>query len=531
MPNDTHVRWLLEGETAWNSKRRSQTFYPDFSFADIYESFHKANKLDHNDRVPLNRFDLSDANFVGATLKNVDFMETKLCRAKLGVKSLQGTNFSQADLTEAEFGSYYFRGIEFGYSTLKDTNLSHADLEGADLVGSQFWKAKLYPKDDVKVNSSPLMDVKENITSIAEFLEQCRVISNHDENSTLYFRGERDYRWKLSPSVMRPSHGGQFKLRPREGEMLRELISRRPDDFRGMTSALEQLVIAQHHGLKTRLLDVTRNPCVALFSACDERDPAGIARKNDIDGKLHVFAVPASLMKSFDSDTVSILSNFAKLERNYQGLLLGKTIETIFDEGPGTGFKPLYSEGMRRLYHFIRQEKPQFEKIIDPKDFFRVLLVEPMQSFERIRAQEGAFLISAFHERFESDEVLDNSQGVPIYNHYTFIVPQESKKPILDELSLLNFTRETLYPSLDEVANAITRGLTFVGDQVRTTREDFPEWDTIEDSGAGDGIPAACERCDETGTPRQQFDHMGVTICFACARERSDDLQSEVSQT
>ena len=477
MPNETHIKWLLEGKSAWNTKRRSQTFSPDFSFSNIYEIFREACQLDHNGRVRLDGFDLSDANFNGATLK--------------------------------------------------DTDLTHANLIGADLTGSQFWEAYLYPKYETRVNSIPAMGVNKKITRVAEFIQRCREINSHDKELTLYFRGERDHNWKLYPSVMRPSPDDDFKLRPKEGEMLRELISKRPEDFRGMTSALEQLVIAQHHGLKTRLLDVTRNPCVALFSACDARDPAGRAHKNDMDGELHVFAVPPSLVKSFDSDTVSIIANFAKLERNSQDLLLGKTTEVISDEDSGTEFKPSYSEGMRRLYHFIRQEKPQFEKIIDPKDFFRVFVVEPMQSFERIRAQEGAFLMSAFHERFEHEEIVTRSKGVPIYNQYTFIVPQENKKDILDELSLLNFTREILYPSLDEVANAITRRLTAIDEQTNTAREDFPGWNIIETTGAGDGPPTECERCGNPDTPRQQFEHMGVTICHLCASERTGELQAE----
>ena len=61
------------------------------------------------------------------------------------------------------------------------------------------------------------------------------------------------------------------------------------------------------------------------------------------------------------------------------------------------------------------------------------------------------------------------------------------------------------------------------------TDEPSPSWRAIEDTGAGDGLPTECERCGKPGTPRQQFMHMGVTICFVCARERTDELRSEGS--
>ena len=56
---------------------------------------------------------------------------------------------------------------------------------------------------------------------------------------------------------------------------------------------------------------------------------------------------------------------------------------------------------------------------------------------------------------------------------------------------------------------------------------DFPGWEMIEDTGAGDGLPTECERCGKSGTPRQQFEHMGVTICHLCASERAIGLQAE----
>ena len=81
--------------------------------------------------------------------------------------------------------------------------------------------------------------------------------------------------------------------------------------------------------------------------------------------------------------------------------------------------------------------------------------MEPQQSFEKILAQSGAFLISAFHERFEQHEVLQWNSGIPIYHHFMIEVPKDSKQHIINELWLLNVTRETLFPGLDESAKAI----------------------------------------------------------------------------
>ena len=47
--------------------------------------------------------------------------------------------------------------------------------------------------------------------------------------------------------------------------------------------------------------------------------------------------------------------------------------------------------------------------------------------------------------------------------------------------------------------------------------------------GAGDGVATECERCGKPGTLRQQFEYMGVTICYICADERVGELRSEGS--
>ena len=236
--------------------------------------------------------------------------------------------------------------------------------------------------------------------------------------------------------------------------MLDDLMTRQPEAFSGLGSALAQWVLAQHHGLRTRLLDITRNPLVALYNACADHPGE--------DGRLHVFGVPRSLIKPFNSDTVSVLTSFAKLPRAEQNILLGKTPndapDDVFPTKPAdflVGSDPFVKAKMH-LYTIIRQDKPYFAERIDIRDLFRVFVVEPQQSFERVRAQAGAFLASAFHERYERTEVLRWNQDIPIYSHTSLKLPQGQKESVLGDLRLLNVTRESLWPSVDEAARAVT---------------------------------------------------------------------------
>ena len=271
MSNDRHIDWLLEGDTDWNRRRDLDDFCPNFSFDNFPDRFDKANRLDHNGRIPLYRLNLSHAKFMGCNLSNADFFETNLHSARFLGCNLKGANFFQADLTKGQIRSGYLGDTNFSYTILKNTDFVGENLIGTDLSGSRYWRAKLFPDTNDPIRSSSYRIHR--IKNIAELIEICFEIKNRYEGLEIYFRGERDRSWCLSPSVMRPSKDGRFKLRLQEGGMLRGLIANRPEDFLGMNSALEQMVVAQHHGLKTRLLDVTPNPGVALFSACDPETP------------------------------------------------------------------------------------------------------------------------------------------------------------------------------------------------------------------------------------------------------------------
>jgi len=149
---------------------------------------------------------------------------------------------------------------------------------------------------------------KENITyieSVSDFLKKIKNIGAKGKEALFYRGHANEETFNLTPTIYRNN-----KFIQNEHKIYRETIAKVPYDFNGKNT-IESLVLMQHYGVPTRILDLTTNPLVALYFACDDNN------HRNADGEVIVFDIPEESTCYFDSDKVTILANLAKCKSDF----------------------------------------------------------------------------------------------------------------------------------------------------------------------------------------------------------------------
>ena len=312
----------------------------------------------------------------------------------------------------------YFKGRKLFDANKKEIMKELMSFVNNDLELTNYDNYDTIIFDSKKVFVKPV----DNVSSYLQALKDCST------ESCLYFRGHSKTSYRLIPSIMRSE-----KLKQNEHLIYQELLVNCPSDFKGFHRHIDYLVKMQHYGLPTRLLDITRNPLVALyFSCCDN--------SNSI-GEVIVISAEKRNIKYGNSDTVAMISSLPLFSYEDQCDIMDSL------------YVSKQTNSVNRFIYEIQTEKPGFTNKIDYHDLENCFIVLPAKDNNRMIKQDGAFIICGINNTIEkkiNNELRLEKNGKKV------LLFVSNKEQILKELDLLSINESSLFPEIDHVSKYIT---------------------------------------------------------------------------
>lgn len=253
------------------------------------------------------------------------------------------------------------------------------------------------------------------------------------ERTSVFYRGQCNKEWPIIPFAFRTENGEyrEFDLYSQARSIAWSVIS-------DCHTSLEQLVRLQHFGLPTRLIDVTHNPLVALFFACN-----GKHNKNGC-----VFW-----------GTNEFFCNYRFAE------VIAEEVMTNNRNGYNCkSIRNILPEFFKNIDEWSDSDRNNLQYCVNALSHPYYLL--PPYNNSRIKAQKGAFIIPPLictngitnpdedTEYFNLSNDIDygtseytiNNEPHKLFQPQTFIVRSKHKQNILTELKEIGIDRVSLFP-------------------------------------------------------------------------------------
>lgn len=303
------------------------------------------------------------------------------------------------------------------------------------------------------------------INTLSEYIEQICALNKSlikygpVKNEVMLFRGQADTSFELMPAIGRGRKTSMdVTLFLEERNLIEMAKYRLPDVFGKDLQPLELLALLQHHGIPTRLLDITENALVALYFACCSHE--------DKDGEVFIFVTDETDITNYPiTNAIADSYRFA-----------------------GSSFRPLrkFLDAAQKQPYFLEftsgqsilpEEKGTWVKECCDKLFY---VYAPIRSL-RQRVQRGRYILFPNKIRFLeiSGEYVFESMIDPINKDHPDIrgrikIPSTIKNKLISELELFGISKDALFcDNIDTICEKITNiSMKRIGDISNWSGED-----------------------------------------------------------
>lgn len=305
-------------------------------------------------------------------------------------------------------------------------------------------------KEGVKLMTQP------TINEINEYAKYICDLNNGDKTDeysrrkVFLFRGQPNVNYELIPSLARynkykKEKSGRtiirdFLLHEIERNLIENAKFKLPDVFSRDLLPIELLSLLQHHGIPTRLLDVTENAFVALYFAC--------VSDFEIDGEVIIF-----LSRENQIYNPPIINAIADTYRLIKASYC--TLHTFFQRAVEFPYFLEQKLEVKALYKTDLEVANWVEKCCNEPMF----IYSPIRT-QRQRAQQGRYIL--FPDKidwYNKKAFCPNIE--PISKDHEcivmrLIIPAKRKKDILEDLKSFGISESSLFPdNIDKVCEEI----------------------------------------------------------------------------
>lgn len=296
--------------------------------------------------------------------------------------------------------------------------------------------------EEIIFNKDEMENYGIEITSVSSFIDEVNKIKDdlYGSNEELFFRGQKTDFWDVIPSIFR----GNFLSV--EHTLMQFPLLKAPYEFISINNDFEIMTKYQHYGMCTRLLDLTTNPLVALYFACEEYgDVCYKEIENEEDTKIQEANGVIFFNKKYSVSTneinIKVISSLSQID-----LSNDNTLESILR-------KLTERQAISKELEERWKSKEHYEEFINIIQ--NNYIVIPPYNNERLSRQCGMFLLAGCFNFVYTKSISESSieKGYKDlrdeFDRKFFYISGEKKKEILEELDTYNINEATLFPELE----------------------------------------------------------------------------------